>query len=155
LTKKHSLDFTLEHDYSLIAIFSALEDYRIAYCLNKLLNLQLRRDNFDINFSKKDGDFSVFSFEDIDSFNYWALLSNKQIINQETSEESFNLFQEISNTYILIPEKKKVDYFIKIEGDYQADEIQKIIKKINAIHQVISSYEIDPKTLKSKDFLIF
>lgn len=153
MAKKHSLDFTIEHDYYLIAIFSVLEDYRLAYFLNEILQIQLKREEYDFNFSKKDGDFSVFNFEDINTFNYWTLISNKQIFDIDVSN-SPNLFQEISNTYVLIPEKKKVDYFIKIEGDFNSNEIQLLIKKINSIHQVITSYEIDPNTLKSKDFLI-
>ena len=55
----------------------------------------------------------------------------------------------------LIPEKKKIDYFIKISGEVEISFITKTIKKIKSIEQVMTSYSIDKDTLKSKDFLIF
>jgi hypothetical protein len=59
-----------------------------------------------------------------------------------------------TKTY-LIPEKKKVDFFIKVSGELGFDFVTKIIDKVKNIEQVITSYPIDKNTLKSKDFLIF
>ena len=47
------------------------------------------------------------------------------------------------------------DYFLKIEGGFNKNKIQELTKKINTIHNVMTTYELNPKTLKSKDFLIF
>ena len=55
----------------------------------------------------------------------------------------------------LISEKKKVDYFLKIEGDISTGELNNTIGEINKIKQVITSYKICPSNLKSKDFLTF
>ncbi|PIX13298.1 MAG: IPExxxVDY family protein, partial [Flavobacteriaceae bacterium CG_4_8_14_3_um_filter_31_8] len=55
----------------------------------------------------------------------------------------------------LIPEKKKIDYFIKFSGEIETSFIANIIKKIKSIDQIITTYSIDKNTLKSKDFLIF
>jgi hypothetical protein len=55
----------------------------------------------------------------------------------------------------LIPEKKKVDYFLKLEGDFDYEYIAKTVDQINKINQVITSYTIDSNILKSKEFLIF
>ena len=60
---------------------------------------------------------------------------------------------EIKN--YLIPEKKKIDFFIKIVEDIPSEEIQKLVNKIKNINQVITAYTIDTNTLKSKDILIF
>ena len=49
----------------------------------------------------------------------------------------------------------KVDYFLKLEGEFTQHRIDKINEVINEIPQVITSYNIDTNTLKSKEFLIF
>ena len=151
--KKHILTTALEHDYALIAIKTVLEDYRLVYFLNKTFDLFLKRADFSLCFKKKQGVFSVFDFDDATTSEYWSLIANKQIIDKEVKIDNYNLFDEVSNTYILIPEEKKVDFFLKIENN--TIQITNLIKKINTIHRVIMSYEINPNNLKSKDLLIF
>jgi len=155
MIKKHFLKTDFEHDYFLIGIKSVLEDYRLAYYLNNTFNLHLKKENFSLNFSSKDGEFPVFGFEDLLTNEYWSLIVNKQIIEKKVHAGTFSLFDKISNTYILIPEEKTVDYFIKIETDFSKKDKEILIKKINTIHRVITSYEINPNNLKSKDILIF
>jgi len=151
--KKYILTTEFDHDYTLIVIKSVLEDYRLAYFLNKTFSLLLKKEDFKLNFDNKKGDFSVFGFDDLSVNSYWSLIANKQVVEKEVKTDDYNLFDEISNTFILIPEEKKADYFLKIENNTQ--EITTIIKKINATHRVITSYEINPNDLKSKDLLIF
>ena len=151
--KKYILTTEFNHDYTLIVIKTVLEDYRLAYFLNKIFGLQLKKENFELNFDHKKGSFSVFGFDDITVNSYWSLIANKQVVNEEEKKNNYNLFDEISNTYILIPEEKKADYFLKTENNTK--QITTIIKKINTIHRVITSYEINPNDLKSKDLLIF
>lgn len=151
--KKHILTTVLKHDYILIAIKTVLEDYRLVYFLNKTFSLFLKRADFSLQFNKKQGVFSVFDFEDATTSTYWSVIANKQIIAQEVKTDNNNLFDEISSTYILIPEEKTVDFFLKIENNTK--QITNLIKEINAIHRVITSYEINPNNLKSKDLLIF
>ncbi|MEE9349304.1 MAG: IPExxxVDY family protein [Flavobacteriaceae bacterium] len=155
MKKKHSLKIEIEHDYFLIAIKSVLEDYRLAYFLNKEFDLGFKKENFSLNFKKKEGDFTVFGYDHLTSNCYWSLILNKQVIEKKVNPNIFSLFEEISNTYILIPEEKKTDYFLKIEQSFSKSEKINFIKKINSIHRVITSYEINPNELKSKDFLIF
>ena len=59
-----------------------------------------------------------------------------------------------TKTY-LIPEKKKVDFFLKISGIVEYEFVLKTINKIKNIENVITAFSIDKNTLKSKDFLIF
>jgi hypothetical protein len=151
--KKYILTTEFDYDYTLIVIKSVLEDYRLAYFLNKTFNLLLKKEDFKLNFDHKKGDFSVFGFDDLSTNSYWSLIANKQVINKEVKTDNYNLFDEISNTFVLLPEEKKADYFLKIENNTQ--EITTIIKKINTIYRVITSYEINPNDLKSKDLLIF
>ena len=70
-------------------------------------------------------------------------------------KENNYLFKEDYQTAILIQEKKQIDYFLKIDSDFDTQELNEVIKKVNSIKNVITSYNINPQTLKSKDFLIF
>ncbi len=155
MSKVLSLDFEFEHDYALIGIHSALEDYRLAFFLNQNLNLKLTRLNEDLDFSLNDGLFSVFQHDDKDTYTDWALIANKCNTTTLTQNLNSNLFNEDSQIYYLIPERKKVDYFIKISGSEPHTGLQRILTKINHTYNVITSYEIDPLGLKSKDNLIF
>jgi len=151
--KKHILEAAFDHDYQLIVIKTVLENFRLAYFLNKALQIQLKKYRFLLQFQHKKGAFDVFGYENEMNSAYWALIANKQIIEKETTDDAFSLFEQISNTFILIQEEKTVDYFLKIENNNTP--ITEIIQTLNSIHKVITAYEIDPNTLKSKDLLIF
>ena len=151
----HSLE--LADDYSLIGIHTAEEDYRLAFLLNKNLHTKFCKYKHDLDFENNIASFSIFEFinETNRSTNY--LISNKFIGNEKVLSET-NLFSNevsFSQTSYLISEKKKVDYFLKIEGDISTRELNNTISEINKIEQVITSYKICPSNLKSKDFLIF
>ena len=59
-----------------------------------------------------------------------------------------------TKTY-LVPEKKNVDYFLKVVGKPARELIYQTIQAVNQINQIVSSYLIEANTLKSKQFLIF
>lgn len=141
----------MDHDYHLIGIHCVLNDYRLAYLLNQTLHIQLKKEK-NLNTKKEHADFSLFTFEDGNSFQFYALIKNKEY---KAIKSDSSLFSEITNTYILINEKKEVDYFFKIESDYNLDQLKSIVKKINSIYRVQTCYIIDPKKLRHKEFLIF
>lgn len=151
----HSLE--LADDYSLIGIHTAEDDYRLAFLLNKNLNTKFCKYKHDLDFEDNIASFSIFEFINETNRSTSYLISNKYIGDEKATSES-NLFsQEVSfsQTTYLISEKKKVDYFLKIEGDISTRELNNTIGKINKIKQIITSYKICPSNLKSKDFLIF
>jgi len=144
-------------DYSLIGIHTSEEDYRLAYLLNKSLKTCFSKFHQHLDFENNNATFSVYEFIDESKQQETYLISNK-FIGSQTQLLNTNLFSEkisYSTTSYLIPEKKKVDFFLKIEGDTTVFEIKNILNKINNIHQIITSYSINPSELKSKDFLIF
>ncbi|MFL0203510.1 IPExxxVDY family protein, partial [Tenacibaculum maritimum] len=65
------------------------------------------------------------------------------------------LFKESDSITYLISEKKKVDFLLKLEGGFDYEFIVKTIGYINKIKQVVTSYQIEVGSLKSKEFLIF
>ncbi len=153
----HSLeldDFS-DDNYTLIGIHSTLDEYKLAYLLNQNLETRFTRANYNLDFENKNNNasFSIYEFINPKFSHNWFLISNQYTNHIEGV--SLGLFQTNEITTYLIPEKKKVDYFLKLEGDFEYEYIVKTVDEINKINQVITSYTIDPNLLKSKEFLIF
>ncbi|VAW25240.1 hypothetical protein MNBD_BACTEROID04-133 [hydrothermal vent metagenome] len=149
------LTLDLEDDYLLIGIHSTEEDYRLAYLLNKHLETKLIRFKYHLDFKDSDAQFPLFEFNDENNFMSYYLINNKyiQIANDKNNEGLFK--GNYSTIYYLIPEKNKIDFFLKIKGCNQLNFAKKLVDKLNKIDQIITAYTIEPNTLKSKDHLIF
>lgn len=141
------LDDFFEEDFTLLAIHSPLETYRLAYALNNALNIHLK-------YYKRLDTYDLYEYNDDKNETIWNLVNNKIISSLEANENTSTLFQKETNTIkYLIPEHKKVDYFIKI-SDSEV-HVNNIIPKIKAIPQIITTFAIATDTLKSKNNLIF
>ncbi len=72
---------------------------------------------------------------------------------------SGGLFDSIKSektvTTYLLKEFKNVDFFLKIQSDYEQVATRNLIATINEIEQVISAYAIDVEQIKQKQHLIF
>ena len=153
----HSLgleDF-YEDNYTLIGIHTTLEDFKLAYLLNNNLNTHFSRANFSLDFetSHSKASFSIYNYTN-EKYDYeWYLIANSYKEERINAQDTLALSTE-TITY-LIPEKKRVDYFIKIVGERNEFLIQKTLDRIKGINQIVTSYTIDTDTLKSKEFLIF
>lgn len=157
--KLHIAEFD-EIDYQLIAIHSPLEDYRLAYYINQNLPINLKKSNCNIHISNKDGEtqFTRFIFED-DKDIAWNLVQNQNdaILSSENNNQGLfaNSSNEFSPKIYLIPEFKKVDYFLKIENDEVAIDVSKIISNLKKIDRVSTVYAVEVEKIKSKNNLIF
>ncbi len=155
MSKIHTFDFEYDHDYILIGIHTTLNDYRLAYFLNRELKIFLERFKNDLDFPMKNRHFPFFIYEDEAAFVSWSLISNKFISIASISSNDNNLFNEETKIRFLISEKNKVDYFIKISGYIKKEKLQDILIKIKNTDKIITSYIIDPYSIKSRDNLIF
>ncbi|BDB56122.1 IPExxxVDY family protein [Flavobacterium ammonificans] len=157
---KLDLDEFDEIDYHLIAIHTTLEDYRLAYFINQHLPVNLSKSKEEILISIKQGDtqFSRFYFDDEDNFISWNLIQNKnEVVGKKeiTNQDLFsNSTQEVATKVFLLPELKKVDYFLKIESDDDL-QINEIVKNLKSIKSLSTVYVVDTETIKSKNNLIF
>lgn len=157
--KLHIEEFD-EIDYQLIAIHSPLEDYRLAYYINQNLPVNLKKSNCNIQISNKDGEtqFTRFIFED-DKDIAWNLVQNQNDAILTTENNNQGLFANSNNAFspkiYLIPEFKKVDYFLKIENDEVAIDVSKIISNLKKIDRVSTVYAVEVEKIKSKNNLIF
>ncbi len=154
MSKVVVLNYENEHTYNLLGLHTSLEDYRLAFFLNSALDIKLKRHQDDLDFDVSPAHFSLYTFDCSKTFTYWSLIANKHnYINDNSSENG--LFNEQSQTLTLIQEKKQVDFFLKVEAELNMPQIEIILSKINSIRNIVTSYSIAPKTLKSRDFLIF
>ena len=62
---------------------------------------------------------------------------------------------EVSTKVYLLPEFKKVDYFLKIENLEASMNITKIQLLLNTIENISTAYEVETNKIKSKNNLIF
>ena len=157
--KLHLEEFD-EIDYQLIAIHTSLEDYRLAYYINQNLPITLKKNNCNIQISNKEGEtqFTRFVFEDSKDI-AWNLIQNKNDVFVPSQNSNQGLFAESNNNFstkiYLIPEFKKVDFFLKIENGEVTIDMSKIANCIKKIDRVSTVYAIEVEKIKSKNNLIF
>jgi hypothetical protein len=159
----HKLDFEDfdEINYQLLAIHSSLEDYRLAYFINQKLPINLSSNKNEIHINIKEGEtkFSRFYYYDKEKEISWNLIQNKNEVIQQKKDKSQNLFSnlnmEVSTKVFLLPEFKKVDYFLKIENTEEVMDIKEIQLLLNTIENISTAYSVDTYKIKSKNNLIF
>lgn len=148
-----------EEDYHLLAIHTTLEDYKIAFFINKLMHLNLKRTRCDVDFNHGDVQalYPLYVFKEPAKYLSVYLIknkykgANKKVISLGSlfSEEEFS-----PKATFFIPEYKEVDYFLKIEGDMENGEVEKWLAQIALIPNTITTFKVDPNQLKSKNNLI-
>lgn len=143
-------------DYELIAIHSSIEDYRLAYFLNKELGIQLFKNKINVELRSKNGksSFEHFIYDDEKNDVCWHLISNKTQINLNTNQ-NVGFFENVSSTSYLIPEFKKADYVLKIENVDKVFNTENVVEKIKQIPFIPLVYTIEQEKIKSKNNLIF
>ncbi|MCZ8198280.1 MAG: IPExxxVDY family protein [Flavobacterium sp.] len=151
------IDDCEEANYELLAIHTSLEDYRLAYFVNQKLPVLFSKSEKQIQVISKIGkiNFSKYSYSNTEKEEYWDLIQNKNEIIIQKKLATQNLFgnEEETTTTYLVPEFKKVDYFIKIENS--EIDIESILTKINTIERISTVYAVDLAKIKSKNNLIF
>ena len=156
---KMLLDVEDEH-FHLIAIYSSLEGYKMAFFINKYLRLKLERERKDIDFIHTDYNalYSLYSYKNPNTYYTFDLVTNKFKGKPVKVLNSGSLFEEeeVSPQEVhLIPEYNKVDYFLKISEEIQHKEFVRILAKIAQIPGVQAAHAVDVNNLKSKQNLIF
>ena len=148
-------------DYQLIAIHTSLEDYLLAYSINQKLPIILKKSNWNIHISNKEGEtqFTRFIFEDKQTAVVWNLIQNKNDILLSDQRVNQGLFanhnSKFSTKTYFIPEFKKVDYFLKIENGEDYIDVANITNELKKINRISTLYTVDVEKIKSKNNLIF
>jgi hypothetical protein len=157
MKKVHKLtlgDFDAE-DYGLIAIRSPLEDYRLAYFINRELDIKLEKCPFDVVYRSNEGKslFSRYIYEDEVNDGEFNLVQNKNSMTGLQTAASLFGDEGLSVSVCLLPELKSVDYVLKVENALAT--LPELVAGLLEIKQVETAYKIDHYKLKSKNNLIF
>ena len=149
----------VEDNYHLLAIHSSMEEFKMAFLLNRNLQLRLKRATYDVDFNHGvvQALYPLYSYKESAKNRNFYLIKNKYkgAVKKVVSSGSLFSEEEVSPqiTY-LIPEFNKVDYFLKIEDDLEEDYIQELLNMIGKIPRVITTYTVDANQLRSKNNLI-
>ncbi len=150
---KHVLSFDLDEEpLTIIALHSDEEDYRLVYWLNQSLNIQLRRESEDLEFANL-----IFApwyvFENELEFTRFVLLPNKT--ERDTAAQEIDLFSGgFKQVHYVLPEFKKADYLLKIEGVSDKD-LTEILNKLKGLPEIVMAYALNSQQIKSRTNLIF
>ncbi len=159
-TNKLVLDNFEIDAFFLCAIHASLPSYKMAFLLNRQLGLKFSRAKNDVEvLARKNTEvYPMYTFEDEQNYTTFTLVKNKCLTYQEISTKKADLFTTSTTQQItknLIPELKKVDYFLKIETDNFNYSLKLLISEILKITQVITAFVVDYENIKSKNNLIF
>tara|TARA_R110002020_G_scaffold303939_2_gene519387 strand:+ start:2282 stop:2773 length:492 start_codon:yes stop_codon:yes gene_type:complete len=155
------LDDALEYDFTVVAIHCSLEDYRLAFLINKYAGLHLERTRNDIDYKETGYSalFPLFKYNDTRNYIDYSLVSNKCKTASNGVTSSNGLFQSNAHAHYksinLLPEFKKADFLLKIETDSNTFAKAALMANLNQIPQIVTAYEVEVNQLKSKKNLIF
>lgn len=140
MSKKIFLDIRPEPAiFSLIGVSCHMKDYRISFLLNKYLGFDLlKMEDLKITFNNKQdpAEFSFYYYYDEDYFNTYYLMSNRS--------------QEV----VLAPEIKQVDFLLIVEGEFKKSQMDRLIKSIRNIPNVLAAYEVKFSEIKNFETLL-
>jgi hypothetical protein len=139
ILNRKTLKFEIDLDFVLIAITTSLRDYRICHHINKRLNF---------NFSKS-ADLEV----DIIQAGQPVFFSLYQY-HWEASETDFYFIANKGSDAYLVPEMRKVDYFMMIKNYIDDADLEKLVTDLNKIQEIVAAVKIDPKKIKSRENLL-
>lgn len=135
---KLTLEVEEVYDFELIGICSHAKDYRLSWEMNKTLELDLvKGDDYELSVKGEKQSYSFFNFIDEENWVEYYLINNRTVNG------------------ILIPEEKKADYFLLIRGVLRGGQKESLVKGIAEIKNVLTTYEIEVESLKSKSNLLF
>ncbi|HYG37179.1 MAG TPA: IPExxxVDY family protein [Cytophagales bacterium] len=142
--KINKLNFDPEYDeFELIGIVSSLKEYKLAWLINKVLDIKMVKEpdiifNF-INEAKISVSNYVYKLE----YGNFRFLKNR-------ASEVINI-----KVPFLLPELKQYDYLIKLEQISYTFPSEKVIDLLKTINQILFVQELSVNKLKSKENLIF
>lgn len=161
------MELDIEYDFSIIGISTVAGDHQMAFYLNKYLGTNFSRLKKDLDVQGKSEDhisyFPIFLHEDVQGYEEWFLIGNKYNTENKFFEKdekiSHNLFfnndQSTQITKYFIPEKKEVNYILRLDHIDNKGKLEKLVKTIRLLPVVTTAFSIEYNTLRSKQNLIF
>ena len=139
--KKAKLHVEPTFDFELLGIVSPIRDYRMAWLVNKELELNLvKADDLELEF---------LSAEKLEISQYFLSLPHGFI--QLLKNKALNSAQQLA---YLVPELKNLDYFLLVQDETEQLDLSNFMEKLSRNPLVQSIVRIDISKLKSKENLL-
>lgn len=139
--KKAKLQIEPAFDFELLGIVSPIREYRMAWLVNKELDLNLvKADDLELEF---------LNAEKLEIAQYFLSLPHGFI--QLLKNKAINSTQQLA---FLIPELKNLDYFLLVQDETEELDLINFVKKLSQNPLVQSIVRIDISKLKSKENLL-
>ena len=144
--KNYFLDEIAADNFSLIAVHSSCEAYRLAFLLNSECQCRFTHTKFKKEGLVADCYFITYEWIDLIKGIEMRLFSNRCLKFRDKLQKGSGLFDipETKELY-LVQDLKDVDYIIKIDSGIEG---QTMIEKMESIDQVSYRYMIDQSKLK-------
>jgi len=141
--KIRRLEIEHTYDFDLYAVVSSVKEYKLAWALNKLLDLRLIKQKDLCYELLGKGHLLISNYLYATEYSQVRLLRNKALGTANLKKP------------FLLPDIKEYDYVLQITGGLQQLYPQELIQKILRTPLVEYVCKIDPRTLKFKENLIF
>ena len=140
--RKQRLQVEFEFDFDVFGIVSALKDYKLAWNVNNDLHINLNKQK-DITIQFVDSELVISNYKYSTDNSELQLLRNK----------SYELLGG-ENQY-LIPEMRRMDYFITLQGEINRWTNQEMQSKLKSTVGIDFVMKMDIEKLKSRENFIF
>jgi len=138
MAKKLSVDIDYFDGYQLVGIVSQLKDYTLAFHINKVVDIDLKKfNNFSV--SDKSGNINDFS---------WYYFCNNHLLAK------IFMISNKSKSSKLIPSKKEIDYFLLFKDFPDSIFANDTIQIIRKIPNVMAVFSLDLNGIKDADLII-
>jgi hypothetical protein len=131
--KVHKLKIDTRFPFLTIGISCHENDYRLIWAINAKLNTAfVKIDDFnDYKGTETENYFSRYYFEDADRYISFYILSNR------------------CNNGYLVPEYRKVDYFLFLKGEIEPGFAEAMVGKLKQVDILSTAFLIDNHTIRS------
>lgn len=134
MAKKLTLDFDMFEEIEMIGIVSPLKDYRLAYFINKTLEINL----------KKYDDFQLTGTNGLFSWYYY---------NKGNNNHTLTLIENIHQTNKLIADYK-TDYLLLVKNVFDPKPVSGMITKLRTIPDIFMVFQMQLSKIKNIDILL-
>lgn len=138
--KKHILSFEQAYDFDLIGLCTHHNDYRLAWSINEVLQLQLSKSLEDYQVINKKG-------QEVSTHPYFSY-------KDEESMTEYFLIKNADKGKFLIPEKPSIDYFLFVYENHLINP-EDLIKQLRESNSILGSFLFDPEEIESTEFIVF